>query len=409
MKSAKPAFLLRHSFGLLTLLLWLGALITVTAQPPGGALLGRAGRGFGPPIPREQMETINRLNQDLAAEAAAVNVASSNLVAASFSTPKDEAKIIAANHALNEARLAWATKAAALFAKVQDSPNKLDEAAIAQLISTAPGGRGGSGPAKPGRAGNQTPATEFVRPAASPGLGQPMVLPGPDAEGFISMFNGRDLSGWDALPNFWSVKDGVIDCVETTEPGGNVQSDLTWIDSRENPAKYANFELRLKFRWNSTTGNSGVQFRGKMDNAATKHVGGYQADMDPANAYTGAIYDESGLAGRRQNSVGGPHLGPRGFRVAYPAGGGAAKVEPLPDNSQALAALIKPVAGDFNEMVILADGSHLTVKINGHVFCEVIDEYDNALKSGLIAFQQHAGAKMEVQFKDPKIKFLPAK
>ena len=48
-------------------------------------------------------------------------------------------------------------------------------------------------------------------------------------------------------------------------------------------------------------------------------------------------------------------------------------------------------------------------KVNDHVFAEVIDEYPSALKSGIIAFQQHAGAQMEIQFKDPKIKLLPAK
>ncbi len=254
-----------------------------------------------------------------------------------------------------------------------------------------------------------SPGAMFTRPTDSPGLGKPMELPPPDAEGFISMFNGQDLTGWDALPNFWSVKDGAIDCVETTERGGNVQSDLTWIDSREHPEKYANFELRAKFRWLSHTGNSGIQIRGRIDNAVTKHVGGYQADLDPANAYTGALYDESGLTGRRNNGVGGPHMGPRGYKVTYPAGGGAAKPEPLAENAQTLAALIKPVGGDFNEMVVIADGPRITIKVNGHLFAEVVDQYDSAMKTGIIALQQHAGAQMEIQFKDPKIKFLSAK
>jgi hypothetical protein len=257
-----------------------------------------------------------------------------------------------------------------------------------------------------GRGNNLDPGIEFTRPTNSPGLSKPMELPKPDADGFISMFNGKDLAGWDALPNFWSVKDGMIDCVETAESGGNVQSDLIWMDSQEHPEKYANFEMRVKFRWLSHSGNSGVQFRSVMDRAETKHIGGYQADFDPQNAYTGAIYDESGKTGRRQKEAPGPHMAPRGLKITYPADGTIGKSEPLPEDAKALAALVKPVGGEFNDLVIIADGPHMTIKVNDHVFCEMIDENPGARKNGIIAFQQHAGAQMEIQFKDPRIKLL---
>jgi hypothetical protein len=223
------------------------------------------------------------------------------------------------------------------------------------------------------------------------------------------MFNGTDLSGWDALPKFWSVKDGALDCVETAEPGGNVQSDLIWIDSREHPEKYANFELRLKFKFLSHSGNSGVQFRSVVDKADTKHIGGYQADMDPNNQFTGGIYDESSKAGRRQKDVQHLLMAPRGFKIVYPADGSIGKATPLAENAQTLSAAINPVRGEFNDMVVIADGPHITVKINGHVTCEMIDEDPRALKNGIIALQQHAGAQMEIQFKDIKIKMLSRK
>jgi hypothetical protein len=167
--------------------------------------------------------------------------------------------------------------------------------------------------------------------------------------------------------------------------------------------------LRVKFRWISHSGNSGVQFRSVMDRAETKHIGGYQADFDPRNSYTGAIYDESGKTGRRQKEAPGPHMAPRGFKTTYPADGGIGKAEPLTENAQTLAALVKPVGGEFNDLVIIADGPHITVKVNDHVFCEMIDENPGARKDGIIAFQQHAGAQMEIQFKEPRIKLLPAK
>lgn len=133
------------------------AVISVSAQPadgpggrggpggPGGPGGGRGGRGFGPALTETEMAGINSINMELTAEIAAVNAASSNLVVVAYATPKDEAKIVAANNALTKAREAWATKASAAFAKVQASPSKLSEAAIAQLIASAPGGRGGRG------------------------------------------------------------------------------------------------------------------------------------------------------------------------------------------------------------------------------------------------------------------------
>lgn len=406
MKNKTP---IRHWLLSLAAAACLVTLASVSAQPadgPGGPGARRGGRGFGPQLPPEQMSAINTINSKLTAEALAVTVASSNLVAASFNTPKDEAKIVQANSALAKAREAWATKASALFAAQQASTNKLSADAIAQLIATAPGGRGLGGG---GRGSNLDAGIVFTRPSDSPGLGKKMELPKAGADGFIAMFNGKDLTGWDALPNFWSAKSGVIDCVETGEQGGNIQSDLIWIDSQEHPEKYANFELQVKFRWISHTGNSGVQFRGVIDRADTKHIGGYQADFDPQNSYTGAIYDESGKAGRRQKDARGPHMAPRGFKMIYPADGSIGKAEPLAENAQALAALVKPVGGEFNDLIVIADGTHITVKVNDHVFCDLIDENPGALKSGIIAFQQHAGAQMEIQFKDPKIKFLPGK
>ena len=35
-------------------------------------------------------------------------------------------------------------------------------------------------------------------------------LPKRDADGFITLFNGHDLTGWTGLPGFWSVTDGSI-------------------------------------------------------------------------------------------------------------------------------------------------------------------------------------------------------
>jgi hypothetical protein len=95
-------------------------------------------------LPPEQQALVDKINTELAAENLAVATASSNLVAASFITPKDAAKITAANNALAKAREVWATKASTLFTKIQSSDTKLSEEAIARLVATA-SGRGGRG------------------------------------------------------------------------------------------------------------------------------------------------------------------------------------------------------------------------------------------------------------------------
>ena len=246
----------------------------------------------------------------------------------------------------------------------------------------------------------------FTRPAESPGLGKAMELPKPDADGFIAMFNGTDLSGWDAASRFWSVKEGAIDCVETAEPGGNVQSDLIWMDSKEHPDKYANFELRPKYRWLSHSGNSGIQFRSVVENPTTKHVGGYQADMDPQDAFTGGIYDESGKAGRRQKERTAP---PGTARFQDDLSGrrehrqGRATGRQFPGAQSPAQA-----GGEFNDMVVIADGPHMIVKVNDHVFCDLTDESPRASRVGSSRCS-NTPAQMEIQFKDIKIKLLPGK
>jgi len=52
-------------------------------------------------------------------------------------------------------------------------------------------------------------------------------LPAFAQDGFVSLFNGRDLSGWDAEPGLWRVEDGVI--VGTSEAGRpKTNSFLIW-------------------------------------------------------------------------------------------------------------------------------------------------------------------------------------
>lgn len=70
-----------------------------------------------------------------------------------------------------------------------------------------------------------------------------------DSDGFVSMFNGRDLAGWtniNCAPETWTVKDGVIHC--TGKPVGALRT----------LRHYENFIMEVEWRHLSSGGNSGV-------------------------------------------------------------------------------------------------------------------------------------------------------
>jgi Domain of Unknown Function (DUF1080) len=222
-------------------------------------------------------------------------------------------------------------------------------------------------------------------------------IPAADADGWITLFNGKDLTGWEGLEGFWSVVDGAIQCAETKEK--SVQSDLVLLCSKQYPEKFANFELRYRWRMVTPTGNSGVQFRSKIDKPETHHVGGYQADIDAENSFTGIIYDESGVAGGRGI------MSKRGEETVWDDKNKRSST-PLDKNEAEIKKAIKP-QGEWNDCVVVADGNHITYSINGQVTTEMIDNSPKALKSGVIGLQMHHGYTMTIQFKDLKIKMLP--
>jgi hypothetical protein len=70
-----------------------------------------------------------------------------------------------------------------------------------------------------------------------------------DGDGFVPLFNGRDLAGWtniNCAPETWTVKDGVIHC--TGRPVGALRT----------LRHYENFILEAEWRHLTSGGNSGV-------------------------------------------------------------------------------------------------------------------------------------------------------
>jgi hypothetical protein len=223
------------------------------------------------------------------------------------------------------------------------------------------------------------PAALLVALAALP------AAPAADEGGFVSLFNGRDLSGWEGDRVHWTVEDGAITGQTTPETLIKTNTFLVWQGGQP-----ADFELRLKYRMKG--GNSGIQYRSKLLDPAKYVVGGYQADIDSTGRYTGINYEERGRG----------ILAERGQRVEISAEGKKNAVTALGDKDQ----LLKRINSDeWNDYTIIARGNHLTHIINGTPMSEVIDNQSSkAATSGLIALQLHVGPPMKIQFKDIQLK-----
>jgi len=203
-----------------------------------------------------------------------------------------------------------------------------------------------------------------------------------------AIFNGKDLTDWDGDPKFWSVKDGAITGQTTAENPTKGNTFLVW---RSGTTK--DFELTMMFKLENH--NSGVQYRSKIIDSAGKWVmGGYQADMDEKNAYTGGLYEERGRG----------ILARPGQKVTIGENGKPKVTGTLADPKD-IKAKIKEK--DWNELVIIAQGNHLVQKLNGLQTIDVTDDDPKGrAMEGLLGLQVHAGPPMKVQFKEIMLKAL---
>ena len=216
-------------------------------------------------------------------------------------------------------------------------------------------------------------------------------------EGFQTIFNGQDLTGWDGNPKLWSVKDGAITGQTQAESPLKGNTFLIWTGGTT-----ADFELRCSYKItpNNDKGfaNSGIQYRSKVLDPATWRVGGYQADFEAGTSYSGILYDEAGVAGKRDI------MAARGEKVVWDKDC-KKQVAGSVGKSEEIQAAIKK--DDWNDYVVIAQGNHLQHFINGRPTVDVTDECEaRALKSGVLALQVHAGLPMTVQFKNIRIKTL---
>ncbi len=181
--------------------------------------------------------------------------------------------------------------------------------------------------------------------------------------GFVSLFNGRDLSGWNGDPRFWSVRDGAIH--GESPPGGKVPKNtfLIWQNGT-----VGDFEMKLSAR--ILSGNSGVQYRSKVKEETSWSVGGYQYEIDATGQWmTGELYEEGGqrhlppVPGRPEPAF----LAYLGEQVHFSLGG----TRTVTGRLQTIARY-RP--GDWNDLTIICKGNRVIHQLNGVKTIDMIDD-----------------------------------
>jgi hypothetical protein len=210
-----------------------------------------------------------------------------------------------------------------------------------------------------------------------------------DRTGFVPIFDGTSLKGWDGDPTYWRVEAGAIVGESTTEKPLKANTFIIWRGGQPK-----DFELKVEFRLNAT--NSGVQYRSvELPEKGKWVLKGYQADLDFDNRWTGQLYEEQGRG----------FLALRGQATQLVEGREKARAIGTLENGDALKALVK--VNDWNQFHVVARGSTLIHLLNGHVMALVVDDDAKARAlGGLIGFQMHTGPPMKVEYRNIYLKTL---
>ncbi|MGL4943401.1 MAG: 3-keto-disaccharide hydrolase [Thermoguttaceae bacterium] len=204
-----------------------------------------------------------------------------------------------------------------------------------------------------------------------------------DKDGFVTIFNGTDLTDWEGKPGVWTVRDGAI--VGESTPENLCDTNYIYWTAREP----GDFHLKLKYRLTGKGANSGIQIR--SERRPNWDAFGYQADIDEDMQWSGCLFHHTRGAVVKRGCD---------DKIATDATVTSKQFAPF----ESLVSFIK--SDGWNDYEVIADGSVITLMINGELMCRVDDKHPEATKKGIIALQMHTGPPMKVEFKDIKIKPL---
>ncbi len=332
--------------------------------PPGGTI---------PYISQTQVDALTQLTNETMSLVHLLADARSAIRAAALTDQRDEAAIQAKVQAVHDAELALANARAKAFAKIQASPNKLTAEQVKAFVDM----------------GGSFANVKFTKP-------EPLNFG--DHEGYVPLFDGVSLKGWDGNPKFWRVEDGAIIGESTPQnPSGN-----SYLVYRDMVAK--DFTLKFEIKVEGS-GGSGFQYRSKtgvpwlanIPANVTANVGpvnlnwmltGPQADFWPAAQYwTGQFYSEN------------TPMRIEAWRGQVVEGSGLAKKQLMGNigDIDALGKLVK--MNDWNEYTVIARGGTFIQILNGQLMAVMVDDDPKSSNNqpGLFGIEIEATTKVSVR------------
>jgi hypothetical protein len=343
----------------------------------GMSLVGSGGRGGRiPNLTEHQIASLTQMNTDLRFPIQDLAVARSTLVGASLLEPRNDGVVQAKAEALRAAELTMAKGRAAAFANLQASDAKLQPEQIQALAAM-----GGA----------------YTPPGANGGFTEPEPLQFDEHAGYISLFDGETLKGWDGNPKFWRVEGGAIVGESTPQnPSGNSYLIYRGVQAHDFTLK---FEIKVE-----GDGGSGFQYRSQtgmpwlapvslnvIANAGPTNLEwmmtGPQADFWPSRDYTGQFYTENDpmriMAWRGQ--------------VVEGAGRGPRRLMGTIGDRRALNDLVRK--SDWNQYTVIARGGTFIHIVNGQLMAVMVDDdmKDVNNQPGLFGIEIEATTKVSVR------------
>jgi len=207
---------------------------------------------------------------------------------------------------------------------------------------------------------------------------------------FVSMFDGKSLSGWSVstprAAKAWYVEDGMI-----VGEGDKGRSYLVY-DKKD----IADFEMKFTYRFPGK-GNSGVNIRSKVDETGRRDFQSYHVDIGQVGIGKQVLGAwDFHTPGRKE------HACFRGDRLVIDVDD-----KPTVTKIDGAVTLDDIHKGGWNEVHVVVKGNNFKFSINGKPSAEFTEHLKpkKRLHKGMIQLQLHDPG-MIVHFKDLKIKIL---
>jgi len=233
-----------------------------------------------------------------------------------------------------------------------------------------------------------------------------------DYTGYVKLWDGQTFNGWEGETDVWSIDNGAVHADTTKTPG---QHHLHYVGPG---AVMKDFDLKVEFRISEMGANGGIQYRsrllhpahgGSIENPLGKslpagvttlakaiaagitaapagggqapnpwQVSGYQFDLDSGNRYTGQLYEGQGRG----------IVNPPGGVVQLLPDGRNIRIGTAAENPVQFVKAHKGLAGEWQQVQVIARGNTLVHIINGQVITISIDDNPSArANQGILSLQ----------------------